>query len=138
MDDPLLISKETIQSVPGQILVIPGKLMVEWVELGEGIDGDYHADDPDDVELLRFDINVWDAKLNAWVDPGDVSYCTRFPVKASPELRQKGLQYLADNLLPLVEIDFPIKKQCERLSWIYPEWLEKEVPNGGALEGLDR
>jgi len=36
--------------------LIKNNIMVEWVELGEGLSGDYNPDDPKDIELLRFDI----------------------------------------------------------------------------------
>ena len=37
--------------------IIEGNYKVEWVALGEGIQGEYHEDDPNDVELLRFDVS---------------------------------------------------------------------------------
>jgi len=35
-----------------------GKVIIEWVELGEGWSGDYNSDDPEDEELLRFDAYI--------------------------------------------------------------------------------
>jgi hypothetical protein len=35
-----------------------GDVCVSWVELGEGYNGDYDEEDPEDVELLRFDVLV--------------------------------------------------------------------------------
>jgi hypothetical protein len=39
--------------------LIRGRVRVEWVELGEGWNGYYQEDDPDDEELLRFDVSWW-------------------------------------------------------------------------------
>ena len=36
--------------------VIRGDRKVEWVDLGEGLDGEYDPDNEDDVALLRFDV----------------------------------------------------------------------------------
>jgi len=48
--------KETISDFE----MIRDNIMVEWVELGEGLCGDYNPDDPDDIELLRFDVSRLD------------------------------------------------------------------------------
>jgi hypothetical protein len=63
-----------------------GSVKVEWVELGEGVSGDYDPTDPDDVELLRFDFYG----LGEWRPVLDTSYCTRVSID-TPEKRQKEL-----------------------------------------------
>lgn len=102
-------------------VVIRDNLRVDWSELGEGYSGDYNPNDPDDVELLRFDVFVWSDETHEWRDPGDVSYCTRFPASATPEQRQKALVYIMDELEPN---HGNLKHTCERLSWISLETLE--------------
>ena len=39
---------------------------VQWVELGEGMSGEYSEDDPDDIELLRFDVLIYED--GSWLD----------------------------------------------------------------------
>lgn len=96
--------------------LIKDNVMVEWTELGEGIDGDYNPDDPEDVELLRFDVSrLIDGE---WEAIDDASYCTQVPVSATPEQRAKGLQRIMDEVYEGASQGYSIKKICEHLSWI--------------------
>lgn len=118
--------------------LIRGNVRVEWVDLGEGLSEDYRPDDPEDVHILRFDVSV---KLPAvksvepmtaedvWIDPGDASYCTRFPASASIDQRKDGLKLIMDRVYDDAS-RFPegrsIKKLCEELSWIRVEDVRKQ------------
>ena len=102
--------------------LIKGKVRVEWVELGEGMLGAYNPDDPDDVELLRFDVSRLEE--GEWIDPGDASYCTLFPADASDELKMAGLRLLMNSVYEPCNSGHPIKKLCERLSYICIDWVE--------------
>ncbi len=109
---------EEVVNVEGQVL-IRGNLRIDWDELGEGWNGDWDPDDPDDVELLRF--SVYRLEGGEWVEADDASYCTQVPVATAAGVRQRLLEGLMD------EIDGArgsIKKLCERLSWIDPTWYE--------------
>ena len=98
-------------------------VMVEWVMLGEGLDEDYEPGDPNDVELLRFDVS---RKVDDdWVAIEDASYCTQVPVSATPEQRQEGLVLIMDEVFELASQGYSIKKVCEWLSWISLEGIEK-------------
>lgn len=66
-----------------------GRVRIEWVELGEGLDGDYDPDDAEDVELLRFDF--YGGVGEEWVVVENASYCTRVPVSTPPQRRQELL-----------------------------------------------
>jgi len=102
-----------------------GKVIVEWVELGEGWSGDYNPEDPEDEELLRFDAYIED---HEWEDDYPTySYCTMFPVSATPEQRQKGLEYLMEHLYPFMSKDEWCRDEAERLSWIGLHWVEESV-----------
>lgn len=105
--------------------LLHGDVKVEWAELGEGKDGDYDPDDPDDVELLRFDVSR--KRGNSWEAIDDASYCTQIPVSATEEQRAKGLQMLMDEVYYAASQGYSIKKACERLSWISLESLAIEV-----------
>ena len=99
-----------------------GNVKVEWAELGEGWSGDYDPTDPDDVELLRFDVFVKD-KDGAWETPQDCTYCTRVPVSATPEQRAKLLKIILDKVCETIQNRMSVKKICEKLSWICLEWI---------------
>lgn len=84
-----------------------GLVKIDWVELGEGFDGDYDEDDPDDVELLRFDVFVKGyAAANNFVtneDRGDgwcmlASRCTYAPASMTHQERKFGLRLLMDKI----------------------------------------
>jgi len=99
--------------------LIEGKCRVSWTELGEGWQGDYNPDDPDDVELLRFDIDFFSDDIGEWecVDGG--SYCTQVPVTATPEERERGLRIIMDYVKDKVEGDSSIRRVSAWLSWMH-------------------
>jgi len=96
------------------------KVMVEWSDLGEGINGDYDETDPDDIQLLRFDISVMHKadEEYGWQGVSDASYCTQVPIGTDPEILKKGLNMIMDEIFEAVVEGHSIKKACERMSWI--------------------
>lgn len=108
--------------------LIKDRVKVVWSALGEGLCGDYQADDPEDVELLRFDV-YWKNDAGEWTDPGDVSYCTQVPVTATPTLREAGLNLIMDEVYEVMMSNegYGAKKICERLSWTDIETIRKDA-----------
>jgi len=111
--------------------LIRGDVRVEWERLGEGVCGDYNPDDPDDIELLRFDVSHKDSETGEWLAVDDASYCTQVPVDTAPEVRQTLLRFIMDEVYEPVTDGHSIKKLCERLSWISPEASKQEDNHGG-------
>lgn len=105
--------------------LIKDRVRIEWVELGEGWSGDWNPDDPNDEELLRFDVS-WLDDNGEWVDPGDVSYCTRFPASATNVQRTKGLEMLMNAFYePLMNNNgYGGRKIGEEMSWIDLDWIK--------------
>lgn len=104
-----------------EIALIDGAYKVEWVNLGEGKDGDYDPNDPEDVELLRFDVS-FNGELVS-----DGSYCTLMPVRTSEYVLRKGLERIMDAIKDKCSKGDCIescKKVFEELSWIEPKWFE--------------
>lgn len=103
--------------------LIRDNVKVEWVELGEGWNGDYDSDDPEDEELLRFDVYV--LIDGEWEMKDDASYCTRFPANATPEQRRKGLEILLNEFHDALssDVDISVKRLGEEMSWIGLNWL---------------
>ena len=102
--------------------LVKGKVVIEWVELGEGWHGDYNPDDPDDDELLRFDAYI---ENHEWQDDYPTySYCTSFPANATPEERRAGLEYLMEHLYPFMSKNKWCRSEAEHLSWINLEWID--------------
>lgn len=105
--------------------LIKDDVKVEWVNLGEGWNGDYNPDNPEDTNLLRFDVSCLENGL--WCPVEDASYCTQVPASTpEPELRRL-LQVLLDEVYSGVHGGHSVKKLCERLSWIKPGDLTSPV-----------
>jgi hypothetical protein len=115
-----------------------GDVCVSWVELGEGYNGDYDEEDPEDVELLRFDVLVRgplielhglesERAYGEWANARDSSYCTLFPVESTPEQRERGLHIIMDRIYAPLMMGLSIKKVCQELSWIEPAWIKEEA-----------
>ena len=103
------------------------KVLVEWSDLGEGIDGDWNSDDPEDVSLYRFDISVKRKGDEDWDACDDASYCTQVPVDTPDHILIKGLEMIMDEIFEAVVEGHGIKKACERMSWICPDTIERGV-----------
>jgi len=101
-----------------------GQVMAEWVNIGEGWSGEWDPDDPEDQNLLRFDLHVRAQGATQdpdewWEDVDDASYCTRMPADADDDLLHQALAYIAREF----EWAYPThhKRRLEELSWIGPE-----------------
>ena len=112
----------------GSVLVLDG-VMVEWTNLGEGNNGDYDENDPDDKNLLRFDVsqfkvNEYAQRLDSetaepdWCEVRDASYCTQVRADTPRDELQRLLQVIMNDVGPDVRGGMSIKRQCEALSWM--------------------
>ena len=72
-----------------------GRYTLEWVDLGEGFDGDYDPENPDDRPLLRADLYADGEAIEG------ASYCTQAPVTTPDYI----LSALAHGLLELLPAD---------------------------------
>ena len=103
-----------------------GVLRVDWYNADEGLCGDYDPDDPDDINLLRFDVYVmrepeaWDDLDDGWRAVEDASYCTNMPASAPDEILERALRVLFREYRDVID-DYPyhsVKKLGEALSHI--------------------
>ena len=76
---------------------------------------DFDPTDPEDTNLLRFDVHRFDD--GNWVAVDDASYCTLMPAKTPEPILQKGLEIIMDR----IAANPSIKKACEDLSYIDPD-----------------
>jgi len=102
--------------------LIKENVKVEWEQLGEGRDGEYNPNDPNDQEYLRFYISK-QSPNGTWENLDDGSFCTLFPVSASHEQKEKALVLIIDKVFDEIQRGGSIKKICEELSWISPRWF---------------
>ena len=110
---------------------IDGLVKVEWVNMGEGWEGDYDETNPEDANLLRFDVSFRESKNDEWIAAEDGSYVTRLTAGTSD----------SDLLAGLIEIISSIdgnsadwfynrshKRICERLSWLSRDSIRQLAP----------
>jgi hypothetical protein len=96
-----------------------GGVRVEWVNLEEGMSGDYDESDPNDVNLLRFDVSQFDGEK--WIEVPDASYCTMMPASSPHQVLKVGLKLIMDAIYDDVNLHGKAKRTCESLSWIKPQ-----------------
>ena len=97
-------------------------IMVVWEWIGEGYEGDYNEDDPDDAPLLRFSVltreqHPTEGDVGDWEPAEDASYCTENVIDTpEADLKDMGLEILRE---------FASGKGMDRMSWITPtrDWL---------------
>ena len=72
-----------------------GPVRVAWVCLGEGYNGDYDPQNPEDELLMRFDIAVKDEDIGDFVTTE--SRCTCFAANAPAKDKEAALDVLLDH-----------------------------------------
>lgn len=93
---------------------------VEWVDLGEGLRGEYDPSNPDDVAMLRFDcLTLVDGE---WEHMDHASYCTLMPADADNHLLYLGLAHI----MRAIHGKDDVRRVCMDLSWINPGWFEED------------
>lgn len=95
--------------------IIRGNVRIDWVNLHEGFDGDYDPENPDDVNLLRFDAYRHDGA--DWVEVEDGSYCTQIPANTNHVTLRRILRSFMDYIYDDVVSVGKAKRKCEQLSW---------------------
>ena len=107
------------------MLIHDDYLLAEWFNADEGISGDYNADDPNDVNLLRFDIsyntNPPDVEDYEWEGVEDACYCTQVEADEPVENLLKLLWIIFKeykNVLPAYLQGSSVKKLGEGLSYL--------------------
>lgn len=97
-----------------------GNVLVRFVDLGEGFNGEYDPDDLDDQELLRFDVMRRGTRDFEFVDDG--SYCTHTPVSTSRADRRALLLELMNAVYDLVVSGESVRTVCQHASWMDVGW----------------
>lgn len=125
-ESKIVISVDVDEETP--MSATDGFLRVDWSNIGEGYCGDYDEDDPEDENLLRFDVYVRNPSCgdNAedwekWDTVEDASYCTLMPADADRETLENGIRKIFAeyrNAITHYPINFSVKKMGESLSWI--------------------
>ena len=101
-----------------ELELVKDNVKVIWENIGEGWNGDYDEDDPDDENLLRFTVYVNDNK--EWIEVDDSSYCTRVSANTDNEELMALLHILMEEFYDALHdnIYTSVKKLGERMSWI--------------------
>lgn len=99
-----------------ELELIRDRVKVSLVNLGEGVSGDYNPDDPEDENLLRFDVSVFED--GEWQEVRDASYCTNIRADLPEERLRFHMNFIMDHVYENVMSGKSIKRLCEELSWI--------------------
>lgn len=108
-----------------------GDLCCEWVNLDEGYSGDYDPDDPEDENLLRFDIyrrpEDLDGEWDIEYEEPDASFCTMMPADTDRTILVAALRYIIAKYKEALKADphASMKKIGEKLSHVSPDLFEK-------------
>jgi hypothetical protein len=94
-----------------------------WEFIGEGHEGDYNPDDPEDTPLLRFSVDKWNPDTQEYEGIQDGSYCTRMPFDTPKNILHRALVEIRDNLRE----DASNKRYLERMSWLCPEDFKEKT-----------
>jgi hypothetical protein len=97
-------------------MIIRNNVRIDWVNLGEGNDGDYDPTDKYDENLLRFDVYRFDGK--EWEAIEDGSYCTQIAAGTDQKILIEHLRHFMDTIYDDVSTHGKAKRLCEQLSWI--------------------
>ncbi len=94
--------------------------------IGEGWCGDYNENDPDDEELLRFDVYIMtegyvSEDFDGWEEMEDSSYCTQIPACTPRDVLEEKIKIIFERYRDMV-VDYrlgtSVKKLGEELSWL--------------------
>lgn len=85
---------------------------MELEHIGEGYSGDYDPANPEDKKLLRFTV------LKDGVQVDDASYCTMILETSPIEAQIRVCTEIMLWVYSALKSGAPIKRICERLSWI--------------------
>lgn len=101
-----------------ELELIKDNVKICWINIGEGINGDYDENNPEDINLLRFDVYVLED--GDWIAVDDASYCTNVPSNTGKEELEKLLETLMNEFYNVLHDDIhaSVKKLGERMSHI--------------------
>lgn len=102
---------------------------VALIYAGEGIRGDYDPKDPDDIQLLRFNVSV--CRDGIWEEKEDGSYCSCLPLNAGRGQHEQALSELMNAFYPILsnDVEASIKKVGEKMSYIGIDYPRPSKPS---------
>jgi hypothetical protein len=132
-NDIVLLKKEPIkirgseyllEKTKNDIALIKGDVKVSLEDIGEGWNGDYNPNDPDDQKLFRFSVWKSDGDPDFWTEVDGASYCTRLEVGvAEPDLIV-ALKFLMDKFYTPVMAEQSIRILAQQMSWLDQETID--------------
>lgn len=98
----------------GRITLEEGEFEASWVNINEGISGDYNPDDPEDTNMLRFDFGFARAQETL------CSYCTNVPASTGDAALIILLRRILTRLSETYRIfgQGEMDRAAQELSWI--------------------
>lgn len=103
-------------------------MRASWVCLGEGASGDFDPEDPEDQELLRFDLEFLEDGDSEFQEVPNGSCCTNVALPVSKAELENGLEYILNALPNPYDPEVSVKGICEELSWMDNSTIPTEHP----------
>lgn len=130
-----LAPRPRVSYTPGNETILEiedSRLKVELADIGEGFNGDYNPDDPQDVPLVRFYVYEREGAdalacendmpdNDGWVPVRESSCCTGIPVDSPRHELEEYAQIVFDEFadaLPVKDTGASVKSLADRLSWL--------------------
>jgi len=98
----------------GNRAILRDGVMVELYWMGEGYEGDYDPEDPEDDKLLRFDVSHY--RDGEMAEVSDSSYCCQVTDDAPEVEKLCALRHIWDCVADSVKNGVSVKRDCEQLS----------------------
>ena len=108
--------------IPTDDILAHDNIAVSLVNLDEGNDGDYDPADPDDVNLLRFD--VYEKIDGEWTPVEGGSYCTQTPASIDESDKKTLLDILVAALHSAAAAGVSLRHRAAELSWLGSREIE--------------
>lgn len=104
--------------------VMDDVLRVDWCNIGEGYNGDFDPDDPEDANLLRFDVSV--KCVDGWEPVVDGSACTCVPADTPEDVLKRLLQHIFNSYREVIHgCEYPsVSRITDKLSYLAGEITE--------------
>ena len=101
-----------------ELELVKDNVKVIWENIGEGYNGDYDEEDPEDDNLLRFTVYVKEDEC--WMQVDDSSYCTYVTADTDNEKLMELLNVLMVEFYNVLHYDIyaSVKKLGETMSFI--------------------
>lgn len=112
-----------------RMTLIKGNVRIDWTNIGEGVSGDFDPEDPEDENLLRFDLYRRQNRKAGWDELE--SYCTNTRADTPADQLHALLEILMDQFFEPASDNQSVRRAAQEMSWISADWIESRTERFG-------